>query len=223
MGILRNHLEAECDPRLAGELSYSIKEAYRSLWELIENTPVLQRSEMRKTYGYIRQGLVDVALRLVLEDSAMKTDVQMLSASNNRKNGYTYTMIESKGAIISPVKTRSAKAMPKKALHRSVASIKNKQFDLFTTQEDINARYDDTTPPFLLLTYGGKNHHLQFVQLGLPNVDTEQWIEKVDIFNAPRIITSKEQEKATQRKLDLTLTQLSEELLRREINGTRKI
>lgn len=33
MGILRNHLETECDPRLAGELSYSIKEAYRSLWE----------------------------------------------------------------------------------------------------------------------------------------------------------------------------------------------
>ena len=29
MGILRTHLEAECDPRLAGELAYSIKEAYR--------------------------------------------------------------------------------------------------------------------------------------------------------------------------------------------------
>lgn len=223
MGILRTHLEAECDPRLAGELAYSIKEAYRFLWELIDTTPVLRHPEMRKTYGHIRQALVDVALRLVLKDSSMRTDVQMLSAVNNKVNGYTYTMIETKGAIISPVKTRSIKTMPKKALHRSVASVKNKQFDLFTTQEDINKHYDADNPPFLLLTYGGKNHHLQFVQLGLPNVDTEQWIEKVDIMNAQRIVASKDQEQTTQKKLDLTLTELSEELLRREVNGTRNI
>lgn len=222
MGVLRKHLETECDPRLAGELAYGIKEAYRFLWELIEATPVLQHPEMRKTYGHIRQALVDVALRLVLEESSMHTDVQMLSAVNN-KNGYTYTMIEAKGAIISPVKTRTMKTMPKKALHRSVASIKNRQFDLFTTQEDINERYDATIPPFILLTYGGKNHHLQFIQLGLPNVDTEQWIEKVDIFNAQRIITSRDQEQATKKKLDLTLTELSEELLRREVNGPKNI
>ncbi|CIO03249.1 Uncharacterised protein [Streptococcus pneumoniae] len=223
MGILQSHLEIECDPRLAGELAYSIKEAYRYLWELINATPVLQHPEMRKTYGHIRQALVDVALRLVLEDSSMPVDVQMIAATNNKRNGYTYTMIETKGAIISPVKTRSVRAVPKKALHRSVASIKNKQFDLFTTQEDINKRYDETTPPFMLLTYGGLNHHLQFVQLGLPDVDSEQWIEKVDILNAPRIITSTEQERATQKKLDLTLTDLSEDLRRRVVNGTTNI
>ena len=178
---------------------------------------------MRKTYGHIRQALVDVALRLVLEDSSMPVDVQMIAATNNKRNGYTYTMIETKGAIISPVKTRSVRAVPKKALHRSVASIKNKQFDLFTTQEDINKQYDETTPPFILLTYGGSNHHLQFVQLGLPDVDSEQWIEKVDILNAPRIITSTEQERATQKKLDLTLTELSEDLRRRVVNGTTNI
>lgn len=223
MGILQSHLEIECDPRLAGELTYSIKEAYRYLWELINATPVLQHPEMRKTYGHIRQALVDVALRLVLEDSSMPVDVQMIAATNNKRNGYTYTMIETKGAIISPVKTRSVRAVPKKALHRSVASIKNKQFDLFTTQEDINKQYDETTPPFILLTYGGLNHHLQFVQLGLPDVDSEQWIEKVDILNAPRIITSAEQERATQKKLDLTLTELSEDLRRRVVNGTTNI
>ncbi|MGT2738077.1 hypothetical protein [Streptococcus pantholopis] len=52
---------------------------------------------------------------------------------------------------------------------------------------------------------------------------SEKWIEKVDILNAQRIITSTAEEKATQKRLDLTLTDLSEELLRREINGTRKI
>lgn len=222
MGILKDHLDQACDARLAGELTYSIKEAYRFLGELIDSTPVLKNNpEMRKTFGHLRQALVDVALRLVLEDSAMKTEVQMVSAANNRKNGYTYTMIEAKGAIISPVKTRTPKTMPKKALHRSLASIKNKQFDLFTTQEDLNERYDGDTPPFILLTYGGKNYHLEFVQLGLPNVDSQKWIEKVDIFNAPRLVTSLAEEQATQKKLDLSLTELSEELLRRETNGTR--
>ena len=66
------------------------------MWELIDTTPVLRHPEMRKTYGHIRQALVDVALRLVLEDSSMRTDVQMLSAVNNKVNGYTYTMIEAK-------------------------------------------------------------------------------------------------------------------------------
>ena len=42
---------------------------------------------MRKTYGHIRQALVDVALRLVLEDSSLRTEVQMLSAVNNKVNG----------------------------------------------------------------------------------------------------------------------------------------
>ncbi|MBW7797523.1 hypothetical protein StDouc24_02855 [Streptococcus thermophilus] len=224
MGILKSHLAQECDARLAGELAYSVKEAYRFLWELIDNTPVLKNNpEMRKTFGHLRQALVDVALRLVLEDSAMKTDVQMVSAANNSQNGYTYTMIETKGAIISPVKTRTPKTMPKKALHRSLASIKNRQFDLFTTQEDLNERYDENTPPFILLSYGGKNHRLEFVQLGLPNVESEKWIEKVDIINAPRLITSSAEEQATHKKLDLSLTELSEELLGREINGTRKL
>ncbi|MGT2738078.1 hypothetical protein [Streptococcus pantholopis] len=162
MGILQDYLKQECDIRLAGELVYSVREAYRFLWDLVESTPVLKRPEMRKTYGHIRQALVDVALRLVLSDSLMKSDVQMVSAANN-KNGYTYTMIETKGAIISPVKTRTAASMPSKALHRSLGSIKNRQFDLFTTQEDLNHSYDENNPPYLLLTYGGGNHQLEFV------------------------------------------------------------
>lgn len=110
MGILQSHLEIECDPRLAGELTYSIKEAYRYLWELINATPVLQHPEMRKTYGHIRQALVDVALRLVLEDSSMPVDVQMIAATNNKRNGYTYTMIETKGSYYIPCENKKCKS-----------------------------------------------------------------------------------------------------------------
>jgi len=219
MGNLSKILKNECDPRLQGELSYSLKEAYRFLDELIKSNPVLQNKEMKKSYGHIRQALVDVALKLVLKNSNLPSKVIMSPAKNN-VNGYTYTMIETKGAIISPVKTRSQKDMPKKALYRSTASIKNAQFDLFTTEEDLNKLYDKDTPPFILLTYGGKNHKLQFIELGLPDVKNEKWIEKVDIYNAPRLIIGKAEE--TRKELDLSLTRLSEELLRGISDGTQQ-
>src|SRR3712207_6927868 len=53
--ILKDHLDQACDARLAGELTYSIKEAYRFLGELIDSTPVLKNNpEMRKTFGHLR-------------------------------------------------------------------------------------------------------------------------------------------------------------------------
>ncbi|HGD3008760.1 TPA: hypothetical protein ACIN9P_001974 [Streptococcus agalactiae] len=221
MGILRNHLEESCDPRLIGELNYAVQEAYNFLNSLIEANPLLKHKEMRKSYGHIRQALVDLSLRIVLGSSTMPSEVQMLSASHN-KNGYTYTMIESKGAIISPVKTRSRQAVPKKALHRSLGSIKNRQFTLFDDNTSLNSVYDENNPPFILLTYGGKNHTLEYVQLGLPDVEVEQWIEKVDITNATRLTIADTNPEATKKKLDLSLTELSEELLRRDNNGTTR-
>lgn len=223
MGFLSNHLDKECDARLAGELSYAVKEAYRYLDELINNNPVMQSPEMVKTYGHLRQGFVDLALQTVLSSSSMKVDVQIVPAKNNGRNGYTYALIEAKGAIISPVKTSSKNAIPRRALHRSVASVKNKQLDLFTTQEDINELYDSTNPPFILLTYGGTGRRLEFIQLGLPDVEVEQWIEKVDIFNSQRIITSIRQEETIRKNLDLSLTARSKELIRRESDGTTNI
>ena len=207
MSILEEHLNQHCDPRLMGELAYSVKEAYRFLWNLIESNPVLKNPEMRKSYGHLRQALVDVALRLVLEESSVEANVQMVPAKNN-KGGYTHTMIEVRGAIISPSKTRSVQEMPRPALHRSQGSIKNRQFDLFTTQEDLNEKYDQNNPPYLLLTYGGSNHQLEFIQLGLPNIEAEKWIERVNIIDRPRVIDSPEKEVALQKRLELSLREL---------------
>ncbi|MDY2954711.1 MAG: hypothetical protein SOR80_03970 [Enterococcus cecorum] len=222
MGLLSKHLEKNCESQLAGELNFSVQEAYRYLHELINANPILKRKEMNKSLGHIRQGLVDVALDVVLSDSPIKSDVQMIPAKNNT-NGYTYSMIEVKGAIISPVKVRNRKYMPRKAVHRSTASVLNRQFDLFYSQEDINEEYSKDTPPFILLTYGDKNHQLEFVQLGLPDVSTEKWIDRLEISNVPRLQIADGKQEETRKKLDLTLTAYSEDLLRREINGENKI
>ncbi|MYY23196.1 hypothetical protein [Ligilactobacillus salivarius] len=216
MGILRQHLQNECDPRLPGELAYSVKEAYSYLRLLVDSNPILQNKEMKKTYGHLRQGLVDVALRTVLEKSGLNVNVHMRSALHNRNGGYTYSMIEAKGAIISPAKTRSVTALPRKALHRDIASVKNRQFDLFTSQEEINQKYDENTPPFLLLTYGGKNNMLGYVQLGLPDIKAEMWIEQVDIINAPRIIVNNEENNYD---LGLTLTKFANDIMKGESYG----
>lgn len=222
MGILENHLKSECDVRLRGELSYAVRKAYDILWDTIRSTPVLQEKEMIKTYGHIRNGLVDLSLRQVLSDSPMKTDVQYNNVWNNHDNGYKYTMIEVKGAIISPVKTSLPKRMPKRALYRDTKSIKNRQFNLFETPEDINERYDAETSPFLLLTYGGRNHQLEFINLGLPDMNSESWIDTVSIMNAPRVIAPISN-RTVEKKLELKLTELAQDMLRRDENEARNI
>lgn len=175
MGILRQHLQNECDPRLPGELAYSVKEAYSYLRLLVNSNPILQNKEMKKTYGHLRQGLVDVALRTVLEKSGLDVNVHMRSALHNRTGGYTYSI-----------------------------------------QEEINQKYDENTPPFLLLTYGGKNNMLDYVQLGLPDIKAEMWIEQVDIINAPRIIVNNEENNYD---LGLTLTKFANDIMKGESYG----
>ncbi|MGX7315968.1 hypothetical protein ACWODS_12125, partial [Enterococcus cecorum] len=61
------------------------------------------------------------------------------------------------------------------------------------------------------------------VQLGLPDVSTEKWIDRLEISNVPRLQIADGKQEETRKKLDLTLTAYSEDLLRREINGENKI
>lgn len=222
MGILKNHLVEECDPRLPGYLSHSVKEAYRVLHDLINANPVLKNKEMRYAYGHIRKALVDTSIRIVLEKSDIPCKIERKAVSSI-KNGYEHTMLEVKGAIISPSITRNKKALPKKALHRSTNSIKNAQFDLFHTVEDLNEKYDENTPPYMLLTYGDKNYQLQYVELGLPDISSERWIEKVDITQSLVLVTDESDESTIQKELDLSLTALAEELLRGAQDGTENI
>lgn len=54
MSILKEHLKRNCDARMVGVLSLSIREAYRYLMELTERESIFQRAEMKKfgdTFG----------------------------------------------------------------------------------------------------------------------------------------------------------------------------
>lgn len=211
MDLLSNHLKNNCDPRLPGVLSLSLKEAYRFLDELVEKEKIFQRPEMKKVWGHVRHGLVDVGIKQVLQSSGIQHEI-VDKSSSKYPNGHTYLMMETKGAIITPTKVLNKRSVPKKAIFRSRGSILNKQYDLFNEPEDINKKYDENTPPFLLLTYGGRNHKLDFVGLGLPNLDVLGWIDQVDITNSPVILNNT---KEIIDDLHLTFTSEAEEIIRR--------
>lgn len=212
--ILQNHLKLNCDPRLIGLLSLSIKEAYRYLDDLIQREIVLQRPEMKKSWGHIRHAFVDVGIKQVLESSKIPHEIVDKTSSKYR-NGHTYLMIELEGAIITPSKVRSANEVPRKATFRNKGSVLNKQYDLFMNSDDLNKKYDSNYPPFLILTYGGKDYELEFINLGLPAEGVRQWVDIVDIMNAPVIVSNKEE--ITQ-DLNLTFTESAEEIIKRGVN-----
>lgn len=215
--ILQNHLRDNCDPRLSGMLSLSIKEAYRFLDELTLREKVFQRPEMKKVLGYVRHGLVDVGLKQVLQSSSISHEIADKSSSRY-SNGHTYLLVEVKGGILTPAKVSSPYAVPKKAVFRNRGSLLNKQYNIFTDPEDLNAEYNQQNPPFLLLTYGGKNHKLDFVKLGLPEVSEEHgtlsWIDHIDITNSPVVL---ENPKEIIDDLQLTFTSEAEELIKRGV------
>lgn len=222
MEMLENHLRINCDPKLSGILSLSVREAYGFLNELVTREKVFQRVEMKKVWGHVRHGLVDVGLKQVLQSSNIKHEIADKSSSRY-PNGHTYLMVEVKGGILTPAKVSSPFAVPKKAVYRNRGSLLNKQYDLFRDPEDLNQKYDQKNPPFLLLTYGGKNHKLDFVKLGLPEVNEEHgtlsWIDQVDITNAPILM---ENPKDIVDELQLTFTLEAEELIRRGVENARE-
>lgn len=211
MDILSNHLKNNCDPKLPGVLSLSVREAYRFLDDMIEKEKVLQRPEMKKAWGHLRNGLIDVGIKQVLQSSNIHHEIAD-KTSSRYINGYTYLMVETRGAILTPSKVRSKGAVPRKAIFRNKGSLLNKQYDLFNEPEDLNERYDESTPPFLLLTYGGRNHKLDFVKLGLPNLDVLGWIDQIDITNVPVLLTNT---KDIKNDLQLTFTSEAEKIIRR--------
>lgn len=204
-------MQEHCDPRLIGVLSLSIKEAYRFLDELIDKEPVLKLPDMKKSWGHLRNGLVDVGIKQILSNSNIPHEIADKTTSKYR-NGYTYLMIETKGAIITPAKVASAKEVPQEAIFRNKGSLLNKQYDLFTEPKNINNEYNETFPPFILLTYGGRDHKLEFINLGLPDVGVKQWVDLIEITNTPVIISN--QDEITQ-GLQLTFTSTAEEILKR--------
>ncbi len=219
MSILKEHLKRNCDARMVGVLSLSIREAYRYLMELTERESIFQRAEMKKVWGHVRHGLVDVGLKQVLTSSAIPHEIAD-KASSRYVNGHTYLMIETKGAILTPAKVLSEASVPKKALFRNRGSLLNKQYNLFDKPEDLNEYYDANQPLFLLLTYGGSNHQLRFVRLGLPDIGVGRWIDQIDITQAPVLLKNPEE---VRKDLHLTFTSTADELIRRGLENEREV
>ncbi|MGY0191355.1 hypothetical protein ACQ7AI_11265 [Lactococcus petauri] len=218
MGILQEHIKDNCDSRLQGVLSLGVREAYQFLEKLKESEKILQRPEMKKTYGHIRNGFIDVALKQVLESSEIPHEIVDKTVSRYR-NGYTYLMIETQGAILTPSKVEKTISVPPKAIFRSKGSIINKQYTLFDNSDDLNQKYDESNPPFLLLTYGGYDYKLDFVRLGLPDLDVKEWIDQVDITRSPVLLKNQNDVK---RELELTFTSEAKQLIERGVDDARE-
>ena len=67
-----------------------------------------------------------------------------------------------------------------------------------------------------MLTYGGLNHKLEFVTLGLPDAGLLGWVDQVNITNAPVLLINQEE---VSNGLQLTFTSEAEKIMRGVDNG----
>lgn len=216
LGILQGYLDEKCDKRLPGILNFSVKEGYSILNRMIEDNKILQLKDAKKAYGHIRHVCVDIVIAQELERQDIEAKIDLKQVS---KNGYTYPVIEVNGAIITAHKIFKPHLMPRSSWNRTNRSFLNREISLF---DEENLNLDENQVPYVMLTYGGLDYKLDFVQLSLPDEGVTKWLDRVSITNAPYLVKGYT---SNQRKdFELTFTKKVEEILEKEnIHGTSKI
>ncbi|MFC6316047.1 hypothetical protein ACFQHW_10780 [Lapidilactobacillus achengensis] len=205
MGIIQECIDNKFDKRLPGMLNFAVREAYRYLDDLVNQNKILQQPDLRKAYGHLRNGLVDVALKKTLINSGI--DIEILPKTVSKyANGYTYPLIRVDGAVITPAKIQSKNSFPKNAAYRYNDSLLNRQIDLFAPKEESSIMIDSSSQLSLILTYGGYNYKLQFVNLSLPAAGESAWVDNLSIYNYPIILGSSESSMREQLQLSFTQT-----------------
>lgn len=205
MGIIQEYVDHKFDKRLPGTLNFAVREAYRYLDDLVSKNNVLQQPDLKKVYGYLRNGLVDVALKKTLSNSGMNVDIFPKEVSKF-KNGYTYPLISVDGALITPAKIRSQNSFPKNAAYRYADSLLNRQIDLFASEEELIDTSNLSKQLSLILTYGGYDYKLQFVNLSLPAAGESVWLDNLSIDSYPVLLGSSESDMRERLKLSFTQT-----------------
>lgn len=219
---LDKHIKENCDNRLMGTLAFGVKETYSEFHELVKRTTILQSPEMKQTHGYIVHGMIDVMLKQILVSSGINHNLKDKTTCKF-KNGHTYFLAEVDGALITPKKLYKPKSFPKKAKYRTELSYINKEISLFDDYVDDSVNldnvYNNNESPFLLLTYGGKNQQVEWINLALPDFEMKEWIDRVDITNSPVILPNQKQVKE---ELQLTFTQNAERLIEEGHDNARE-
>lgn len=211
--MIEEYIKNNCPLEVPGLLSLAIERAYKKLDELIKTTPLLQKPEARKCYGYLRNALIDIAIDSLFKDANANYSTETKPV-NEKKNAYTYKLIKVPGACITPVKSQSKGSFPRKAIYRDKGSLLNYELSLFDNPQDC----DHSQDPFMLLTYGGANYKLNYVMLGIPNFEDNKWISVMSIKGKPVPISNSEK-KHLEDKLNLSLTKKAAEI-RRNNDGT---
>lgn len=215
MGLLKKYLDENCDKKLPGALSFATQKAFSKLDELIEREPILQIAASRNAYGHLRNSFVQILLETEIERQDIDAQVTWKQVSSN---GYKYPVIESKGVLITEHKIRTPKSLPTSSWYKNNRSFLNKEISLF--DDEINDKYDENNTPYVMLTYGGKDYKLDFVQLSLPNFGVTSWIDTYDITKAFSVV--KPYNINQEKEIELTFTKKVEEYIE-ERNNERKI
>lgn len=205
--IFSEYVDNNMDKRLPGVLSLAMSEGYREFHEMTKNIPLLKLTEARNSYGTIRLVCVNIMIKEHLIRAELVNNIRDVTVS---PNGYTYQLFEVDGGSFTAQKTLSVKAMPRHALYRDEYSALNTELLLFDHIDDegniIKNDVNSFTAPevsdiYFMLTYGGKNYNLDFLQMGLPSKDNENWIERIPILNRMAVISPS---KSDQRDLEVS-------------------
>ncbi|WP_461213880.1 hypothetical protein [Lacticaseibacillus sp. GG6-2] len=209
MSPLEYQMKNQMDPRLPGLISNSVKRGYALFDELTTREQILKLFQAKNAYGMLRHVYVDIAFQSEAERSGLPLTFEQHQVS---KNGYTYPVIYDGHSAFTLHKTRSKKSLPKSAWNRNSRSFLNREIDLFNPAGDETQELAEM--PYIMVTYGGPNYKLRYVNLSLPNVGVTAWLDQCDITDAVSVTSTPSRDE--KRKLNLAFNDRVQQLLERE-------
>lgn len=201
MNPLDDFLKNKANRNLPGFFSNSIKLGYDLFAQLLKREPELENIDARNSYGYLRHVYIDIVLRHnILHNNDL--DLKLLT-NETSKNGHTYLLIEHKNCLITVNKTSNSNEVPVKAKNRLNRSYLNghipePEVSLFESDShnDSLVEKENEDKMYMIVSYGGTNYKISYIQMGLPNVGCTSWLYTKDITNAsPAIKTLPSSEK----------------------------
>lgn len=199
-------IEQDFSQRIRSSLVFSINEGYRFFAEHIEKNDFLQQISARKSYGYIKNAIIDIVLKKEINRSGIP-----LTYREEKVRGYTYLVLQTNHADMTISKVNTPAGLPPKAKNRQFRSEVNyelnKQLSLFKYEQQVKEKIIIPKKYYLILTHGGKAlDKPEFIKLGAISPTQKSWLgHQYDLTNVFRLIQTEPFSNEEEEEINLEL------------------
>ncbi len=183
----QNLINKEYPIRLRSKFVPMVRRAYSAIDQLITENEVLNWSVADNLVGNLINTAVEFEFKRMIDKGDLKLEYNV---SFNKRKNHKHIELISQNTISTISQVKNKYSVPRKAIFRNNLSCSNQlMFDIYD-----NSLNFKESPKYILLTHGGKNGNVDFLNLGMPQPYNKGWIYCFDLFSEFEQISNEQYE-----------------------------